>query len=81
MTDEMSKYGKEITRAALNFLTNTISATNTANGWRDIEHSKGERIALLHSEASELLEWVRHPDLWLADFGLLDRWAGSIEVR
>ena len=36
-----------------------VRQVNTANGWRDPVATKGEHVALIHSEASELLEWIR----------------------
>ena len=47
------------TVAVFRWLAKIIGQLNTANGWRDVKISKGERIALIHSEASELLEWTR----------------------
>lgn len=46
----------EITRA----LSNEILEINKAHGWHDENPNKGEMVALIHSEASELLEAIRH---------------------
>lgn len=43
------------------WLSRVVATINTANGWRSKPVTKGERIALIHSEASELLEWARKP--------------------
>lgn len=48
-------------RRALDVLLEVIGTVNTRNGWRDVDATKGDRIALIHSEASELLEWTRKP--------------------
>lgn len=48
-------------RKVYDYLAKTIRDINTANGWREPGLSKGDRIALIHSEVSELLEWVRKP--------------------
>lgn len=44
-----------------------VAAINRDNGWRDLSVSKGERIALIHSECSELLEWCRKPKAEMSD--------------
>lgn len=38
-----------------------VKELNEHSGWHDVEATKGDRIALIHSEASELLEWTRQP--------------------
>lgn len=44
----------------LNSLADECHHTSTMKGWWDGEKNKGEMIALIHSEASELLEHYRH---------------------
>lgn len=53
------------TTTLLDDLAKEIRETNIANGWYEDERTVGDDIALLHSEASEMLEAYR-------DTGLLD---------
>ncbi len=46
-------------RRGFDVLRNQVTELNKHNGWRDVPATKGDRIALIHSEASELLEWTR----------------------
>lgn len=34
--------------------------TNESHGWHNPPPTDGECVALVHSEASEILEWLRH---------------------
>ena len=57
------KYKYVIVKVGIDMLTSRIKSINTRNGWRDEKVSKGELIALIHSEASELLEFTIQPSL------------------
>jgi len=50
--------GEEIV-APLAFLIRKINKVNQVNGWNEENPNKGEMIALMHSELSECLEWLR----------------------
>ena len=45
---------------SINDLSQTIHATAVSKGWWDGDRNNGELIALIHSEASEALEALRH---------------------
>jgi NTP pyrophosphatase (non-canonical NTP hydrolase) len=46
-------------RESLEICTDAVDAVNHANGWYDENRTFGDDIALLHSEASEMLEAYR----------------------
>ncbi len=47
--------------AVINSLCHESHAIAVDRGWWDAERSDGELIALMHSELSEALEYLRHP--------------------
>lgn len=65
----MSKSKKELAIEVINGLRDDCHETAKKKGWWDKERSEGELIALMHSELSEALEWLRKNDLAQAAFG------------
>lgn len=52
---------KEFT-ASFEFLQSEVHKNAIAKGWWEEDRSDGELIALIHSELSEALEWLRNGD-------------------
>ncbi len=61
--EDLTRIQGEDVRLGISRLTHQIHAINEGNGWRDTLVTKGEKIALIHSEASELLEYTRQPGM------------------
>lgn len=71
-------------------LCRTAHEESRRNGWYDSERNLGEMIALMHSEASEMLEAIRKPDPEtgapkmsdkIPDFTLLEEEAADLMIR
>jgi|APCry4251928276_1046603.scaffolds.fasta_scaffold10863_4 NTP pyrophosphatase (non-canonical NTP hydrolase) len=71
-------------------LCRTAHEESRRNGWYDAERNLGEMIALMHSEASEMLEAIRKPDPAtgapkmsdkIPDFTLLEEEAADLMIR
>lgn len=48
-------------KSGLEFLSKRIYECAKSKGWWETERNRGELIALMHSELSEMLEGLRHP--------------------
>ncbi len=46
--------------ASFQMMQSAVHNNAVAHGWWDTERNDGEMIALMHSELSEALEWIRH---------------------
>lgn len=59
----MSKSKKELAIEVINGLRDDCHETAVKKGWWEDERNQGELIALMHSELSEALEWLRETKL------------------
>jgi NTP pyrophosphatase (non-canonical NTP hydrolase) len=57
---EVPQESSETRVRVLNGIAEEIHLTARSKGWWDAERNPGEMIALIHSEASEVLEAIRH---------------------
>lgn len=60
MFEIMPQYEQNYFCGVFNTVKNRVHANAKRAGFWDKERNKGEAIALMHSELSEALEWLRH---------------------
>ena len=67
-------YTPDDRKGVLQDMMHEVAACNEAHGWKDVERTFGDDVALLHSEVSEALEAFRRWDTKDATKKLHTRW-------